>query len=86
MATRHIVLGLDGATDSRAALQWCVGMAPLLDADVTAVHSLRPLIAYLPQPASGVGAPPNYDVRLHEQLALASHRCRRPVVVVPESS
>jgi nucleotide-binding universal stress UspA family protein len=38
MATRRIVLGLDGSAGSEAARQWCIECAPLLDAEVIAVH------------------------------------------------
>ena len=48
MATRHIVVGLDGSPGSEAAARWCVEMAPLLDADVVAVDVLRPLFGVVP--------------------------------------
>jgi nucleotide-binding universal stress UspA family protein len=67
MATRHLVVGLDGSAGSQAAAQWCATMAPLLDADVTAVHALPPLIAFMPQPM-GASAPPAYDERLRDEL------------------
>jgi AhpD family alkylhydroperoxidase len=40
MAKRRIVLGLDGSRGADAARDWCVQYAPLLDAEVIAVHVL----------------------------------------------
>jgi nucleotide-binding universal stress UspA family protein len=45
MTTRRIVLGLDGSEGAAAARDWCAVYAPLLDAEVVAVHviDLSPL-------------------------------------------
>jgi nucleotide-binding universal stress UspA family protein len=40
MPTRRIVLGLDGSQGAAAARDWCAAVAPLLDAEVVAVHVL----------------------------------------------
>lgn len=40
MAKRRIVLGLDGSRGADAARDWCVQYAPMLDAEVVAVHVL----------------------------------------------
>ena len=53
MATRHIVVGLDGSAGSEAAVRWCVEMAPLLDADVVAVDVLPPLFGVVPPAVPG---------------------------------
>jgi nucleotide-binding universal stress UspA family protein len=47
MSTRRIVLGVDGSAGSIAATDWCIEYAPLLDAEVIAVHvlDLSPLYA-----------------------------------------
>ncbi len=60
MTTRQIVVGLDGSPDSMAAAQWCVEMAPLLDADVIAVDVLPPLFGAVP-PAVPGAIPVEYD-------------------------
>ena len=41
MRTRRIVVGVDGSTGSAAAVAWCARMAPLLDAEVIAVHAIE---------------------------------------------
>jgi nucleotide-binding universal stress UspA family protein len=41
MATRRIVVGVDGSIGSAAAVAWCAAMAPLVDADVIAVHAIE---------------------------------------------
>ena len=40
MTRRQIVLGLDGSAGAAAALDWCLEYAPLLDAEIIAVHVL----------------------------------------------
>ena len=60
MATRHIVVGLDGSPGSEAAARWCVEMAPLLDADVVAVDVLPPLFGIVPPVVPGA-IPMEYD-------------------------
>ena len=40
MTTRRIVVGLDGSDGAAAARDWCAVIAPLLDAEVVAVHVL----------------------------------------------
>ena len=41
MRTRRIVVGVDGSTGSAAAVAWCQRMAPLLAAEVIAVHAIE---------------------------------------------
>jgi len=41
MATHRMVVGVDGSIGSAAAVAWCARMAPLLDADVIAVHAIE---------------------------------------------
>ena len=41
MATRRMVVGVDGSIGSAAAVAWCAHMAPLMDADVIAVHAIE---------------------------------------------
>lgn len=43
MATHRIVVGVDRSIGSAAAVAWCARMAPLLDADVIAVHAIESL-------------------------------------------
>ena len=40
MARRRIILGLDGSSGADAAREWCEKYAPVLDAEVLAVHVL----------------------------------------------
>ena len=60
MTTRHIVVGLDGSPGSVAAAQWCVEMAPLLDANVIAVDVLPRLFGAVP-PVVPAALPVGYD-------------------------
>lgn len=55
MNRRRIVVGLDGSPGSKAALDWVIEYAPLLDAEVIAVHSMDVAMA-MPPPT--VAAPP----------------------------
>src|SRR6266508_3993159 len=41
MATHRMVVGVDGSIGSAAAVAWCADMAPLMDADVVAVHAIE---------------------------------------------
>jgi nucleotide-binding universal stress UspA family protein len=41
MPTHRIVVGVDGSMGSAAAVAWCARMAPLLDAEVIAVHAIE---------------------------------------------
>jgi nucleotide-binding universal stress UspA family protein len=68
MTTRHFVVGLDGSPGSVAAVHWCATIAPLLDADVTAVYALSPMVSFVPQPM-GPALPPTYDETLRSRLA-----------------
>ena len=68
MATRHIVVGLDGSPGSEAAARWCVEMAPLLDADVVAVGVLRPLFGIVPSVVPGA-VPMEYDEATRREFA-----------------
>ena len=36
-----IVVGVDGSEGSERAVEWCAAMAPLLDAEIVAVHASR---------------------------------------------
>jgi nucleotide-binding universal stress UspA family protein len=55
VASRRIVVGVDGSIGSAAAVAWCARMAPLLDADVIAVHAIETR-DYAARPSSS----PNY--------------------------
>jgi nucleotide-binding universal stress UspA family protein len=68
MATRHIVVGLDGSPGSDAAARWCVEAAPLLDADIVAVHAILPLLSMVPATAPTV-APLDYDEVARREFA-----------------
>lgn len=52
----RIVVGVDGSEHSHRAVEWCARHAPLLSADVVAVHALDvpvyaiPTMAYVPVP------------------------------------
>jgi nucleotide-binding universal stress UspA family protein len=50
---RRIVVGVDGSGGSARALDWAIGLAAAVDAEVIAVHA-HELPAYLPRPG---GAP-----------------------------
>lgn len=69
MATRHIVVGLDGSPGSEAAARWCAEMAPLLDAEVVAVHALPPVVYMLPTTPGAI--PPVYDDTVRQELTRA---------------
>jgi nucleotide-binding universal stress UspA family protein len=59
MTTRRIVVGVDGSTGSAAAVAWCARMAPLLDADVIAVHAIETCEYSLTQSSSPVDLVPD---------------------------
>jgi nucleotide-binding universal stress UspA family protein len=42
VGTYKVVVGVDGSEGSAAAVAWCARMAPLLDAEVIAVHAVGP--------------------------------------------
>ena len=46
---RTIVVGVDGSPGSAAAFAWCVAMAPVLDARVTAVWAFEPFLEWVPE-------------------------------------
>src|SRR5438067_2628703 len=69
MATRHIVVGLDGSPGSEAAARWCSEMAPLIDAEVVAVHALPPVVYMIPLTPGAI--PPVYDDTMRQELAEA---------------
>lgn len=56
MATRRIVVGVDGSAGSAAAVRWCASFASALDAEVVAVHAVDfplypvPPLAFTPPP------------------------------------
>lgn len=69
MASRSIVLGLDGSPSSDAALRWCAGSAPALDAEVIAVYALVPVVPLVPAPMSAAASAVTYDDEMRRQLA-----------------
>jgi nucleotide-binding universal stress UspA family protein len=48
MTERRIVVGIDGSEGARAAVQWASAYAPLLDAEIIAVHSMDVSMAVPP--------------------------------------
>lgn len=64
MATRRIVLGVDGSEGSAAAQRWCIEYAPALDAEVIAVHGLPPVVTYVP-PQTGWFPSKDYDAEVN---------------------
>ena len=84
-----LVLGLDGSDGSNAALRWCCETAPRLDAEVIAVYTLAPLVAYVPVPLVPAAPPYGASMRTDVEAALegwcadlrsAGVRCRTVVV------
>ena len=67
MATRHIVVGLDGSAGSEAAIRWCVETAPLIDADIVAVYVIPPLFTIVPPTMSA--DPMDYDENMRREFA-----------------
>ena len=65
MATRRIVVGVDGSIGSAAAVAWCAAMAPLLDADVVAVHAIETHDYAAPPSSSPISAFPDDAWREH---------------------
>ena len=59
MATRRIVVGVDGSIGAAAAVAWCAAMAPLLDADVVAVHAIETHDYAAPPSSSPISAFPD---------------------------
>ena len=45
----RIVVGVDGSPSSAAAFAWCVAMAPVLEAQVTAVWAFEPFLEWVPE-------------------------------------
>lgn len=62
---RRIVVGLDGSTGSARALNWAMGVAKALDAEIIAVHVFQLLPAV---PAVYGLSPIQYSDEWHEQL------------------
>ena len=46
---KTIVVGVDGSPSSAAAFAWCVAMAPVLEASVTAVWAFEPFLEWVPE-------------------------------------
>lgn len=67
MATRRIVVGVDGSIGSAAAVAWCAGMAPLLDAEIIAVHAIETRDLYA-APANSSPTRPEVNDGRREQL------------------
>jgi nucleotide-binding universal stress UspA family protein len=65
MATRRIVVGVDGSIGSAAAVSWCAAMAPLVDADVIAVHAIEAHHYAAPPSSSPVSPFPDDAWREH---------------------
>ncbi len=63
MATRRIVLGLDGSDGAAVARAWCVQCAPPLDAEVVAVHVLDLGPLYFGPATVAAMQPPIAEVR-----------------------
>ena len=53
----RIVVGLDGSDHSRGALDWAIGMARGMDAEVVAVHGIDIPVYF----AAPYGVPPQFD-------------------------
>jgi nucleotide-binding universal stress UspA family protein len=66
MATRRIVVGVDGSIGSAAAVAWCAAIAPLVDADVIAVHAIE--THHYTAPASSSPTSPFPDDAWREHL------------------
>jgi nucleotide-binding universal stress UspA family protein len=64
LASRHIVLGLDGSSGSDVAARWCVEYAPLLDAEVVAIHAVPPIAQFVPSMAASP-TPNLYDPEIY---------------------
>lgn len=67
MATRRIVVGIDGSAGSDAATAWCAEMAGPLDAEVVAVHAVNPLVQLVP-PTMAAGPLAYYPAESNEAL------------------
>jgi nucleotide-binding universal stress UspA family protein len=59
-APRLVIVGIDASADSRAALEWAVGLAGAVGADVVAVHAVGLL------EASGYRDAPDLETLLQE--------------------
>jgi len=59
MNIRRIVVGLDGSTESAAALDWAIGVGKAFKAEIVAVHAV-PYLAYAVG-AIGMAPPVQYD-------------------------
>jgi nucleotide-binding universal stress UspA family protein len=70
MATRKIVLGLDGSPGATAALEWCTTYAPLLDAEVIAVNVLDLSSLYFGPATIAALQRPVEEVRASRRTAL----------------
>jgi nucleotide-binding universal stress UspA family protein len=71
MTTRRIVVGLDGSIGAAAALDWCAVFAPLLDAEVIAVHVLDLSPLYFGPATIAALQPPIAEVKEMRQQQLA---------------
>ncbi len=48
----HLVVGVDGSTDSLTAVDFASELAPALGVDVTAVHAFEPFLEWVPENAA----------------------------------
>lgn len=77
MTQHRIVVGLDGSPGAQAALEWAARYAPILDAEVVAVHSMDVAMA-VPPPT--VAAPPFVvDDQLRAGMREALHEWTAPL-------
>ena len=77
MATRTIVLGLDGSECSDAARAWTLEHAPLLDAQVVAVYVIDPML--LAPNYAAVAGSWTFDEQLQTQMQEAINAWSQPL-------
>jgi nucleotide-binding universal stress UspA family protein len=68
VSARCIVVGVDGSAGAEAALAWCARMAPVLDAEVVAVHAMAPLVYTVPVSVAIGDVPALYDDGVRDEL------------------
>lgn len=68
---RRIVVGVDGSEAAARALEWAIGLAAALDAEVIAVHAYE-LPAYVPRPGGAPYVPEqeNWERSLRQDFEL----------------
>ena len=74
----RVVLGLDGSAGSKAALEWCVRYARMLEAEVVAVFAPNPLIPVIPDPVLPEQSL-MWDEQALEQMVQELHEWCRPL-------